>query len=98
MYIDLLKFERDPLEADGAIVYKAENFRLRFDVQEPPVEREDFRPVLIDVPSLSELERGLIEREIEYERHRGLTVGTSVLAFRDPSGNWLQVGEFRRVG
>ncbi len=97
LYVGLLRFEREPA-LPGQIVYKSETFRLRFDVLEPPVQRDDFRAAIIDVPSLADLEKALVERELPYERHCGLMPGTSVLVFQDPAGNWLQIGEFRRVG
>ena len=37
-YAGLLRFEREPAEAE--LVYRAENFRLRFDVTRPPIDRE----------------------------------------------------------
>jgi hypothetical protein len=95
-YVKLLKFEREETRREG-IVYKSENFRLWFDVLEPPIQREDFRPIGIDVPSLSNLERELIEREIEYLWQKGLLAGQHTLLLKDPAGNWVQIGEFRRV-
>jgi len=95
-YVKLLKFEREEAER-GTIVYKAENFRLYFDVLEPPITRGDFRPIGIDVPSLLDLERQLIEREIEYQWQKGLIVATHTLLLQDPAGNWVQIGEFRKV-
>src|SRR5262245_11191678 len=69
-YTGLLRFDRD-LSVEAQIVYKAENLRLLLDVIEPPVQRDDFRPIAIEVPSLSALEQQLIEREIEFQWQRG---------------------------
>jgi hypothetical protein len=95
-YVGLLKFVREGSDT-GHITYKSENWRLRFDVREPPVVREDFRPLGIDVPSLILLERELIAREIEYHRQKGLVAGQDTLLLQDPAGNWLQIGQFVRV-
>jgi len=92
-YVDLLKFAREPAEA--SLTYRAENVRLQFDVQRPPVEREDFRAVTIEVPVLADVEKKLIELETEYERQRGLLPGHDHLVLRDPAGNWVAVGEMR---
>jgi hypothetical protein len=85
-YVKLLNFERDDSRREG-IVYKAENFRLWFDVIEPPIRREDFRPIGIDVPSLLDLERELLERKIEYLWQKGLAAGLHTLLLQDPAGN-----------
>jgi hypothetical protein len=94
-YIGLLKFERDQ-KADG-LVYRADNFRLRFEIIEMRPERETIRPLAIEVPALVEIEHRLIERELEYSRQRGLTAGEDRLQLRDPAGNWIELAEFRRV-
>jgi hypothetical protein len=93
LYVGLLRFEREPAEA--ALVYRAENFRLRFDVQRPPVERDDYRAAMIEVPDLAAVEKKLIEDEIEYERQRGLSPAHDQLVLRDPAGNWISLGEMR---
>src|SRR6476659_6918275 len=54
-YIGMWGFERDEKESD--LVYRAENFRLRFDVLEPPISRDELRPVQIEVQSLRDAER-----------------------------------------
>jgi hypothetical protein len=92
-YIGILKFEREPAEA--ALTYRAENFRLHFDVLRPPIERADFRPVMVEVPSLAEMERQIIEQELEYERLRGLSPAQDQLVLQDPAGNWVSIGEMR---
>src|SRR5947209_20534128 len=50
-YVGLWQFERDLTEGGGAIVYRAENVRLRFDVvaEQKPIERETLRPQGIEV-------------------------------------------------
>ena len=95
-YVKLPRFEREGADL-GQITYKAENFRLYFDVLEPPIQRDDFRPIGIDVPVLAVIEQQLIERELEYERHKGLAAGQQTLLFQDPAGNWVQIGEMKRV-
>jgi hypothetical protein len=72
-YIMLLGLERlEPLEA---LIYRAENFNLYFDVLEPPLERDTLRALGIEVASLAETEKQLIEREIEHTRQKGLLPG-----------------------
>jgi hypothetical protein len=95
-YVGLLAFERQP---DSEFpVYRAENYRLVFDVAEPPLSRDDFRPLRIEVPSLQAAEQRLIESEVEYTRQRGLAPGSESLALLDPAGNWLEITEGRRIG
>jgi hypothetical protein len=97
-YLELLRFERDgaaEARAGFGIVYRAENFRLWFDVQEPPVQRDDFRAAMIEVPELARVQKQLIEREYEFERQRGLTPANDQLVMLDPAGNWISVGEMR---
>jgi len=95
-YVKLFRFEREGA-ASGHLTYKSENFRLYFDVLEPPIHRDDFRPIGIEVPILSVIEQQLIEHELEYERLKGLSPGQQTLLLQDPAGNWLQVGEMKRV-
>lgn len=95
-YVGLLKFEREGADA-GHIIYKADNFRLCFDVLEPPIDREDIRPIGINVRSLQLLEKQLYKREIEFEKERGLFAGQLWFLLQDPAGNWLQIGESRPI-
>lgn len=95
-YGKLLGFERQP--ASEFPVYRAENFRLLFDVLEPPIVREDFRPLRIEVPSLESTEQKLIDAEIEYSRQRGLMPGQESLVLLDPAGNWVEITEGRAIG
>jgi hypothetical protein len=95
-YVGLLKFLREGADV-GQITYKSENWRLYFDVLEPPISREDFRPVAIEIPNLGSLERELIDREIEFEWQKSLLPGQEQILLQDPAGNWVQVGQFQRV-
>lgn len=80
------------------LVYRAENFRLRFQTVEPPVARESLRAQGIEVPSLAEAEARLIEAEIEYTWERGLVPGRESLLLQDPAGNWVELVESRPTG
>ena len=94
-YVGLLRFAREP--AESSLTYRAENVRLHFDVQRPPLERDDFRAMTIEVPVLADVEKKLIELETAYERQRGLLPGHDHLVLRDPAGNWVAIGEMREV-
>ena len=94
-YLGLLRFEREP--ESHFPVYRAENFRLHFDVQEPPLQRQDMRPLGILVPSLAELEPKLIDAEIEYSRQGGLLPAQEALMLLDPAGNWVEITESREL-
>jgi hypothetical protein len=94
-YVGLLRFEREP---DFHFpIYRAENFRVIFDVLEPPIERETLRPLGIEVPSLGEIEQKLLDAEIKYVRQRGLMPGQESILLRDPAGNWVQIEERREL-
>jgi hypothetical protein len=95
-YGGLLRFEREGADL-GHLIYKAENFRLQFDVVEPPITRDDLRAIAIEVPSLQLLKAQLNEREIEYQWQRGLFAGGDTLLFLDPAGNWVAITERRQV-
>jgi hypothetical protein len=96
-YVAMLKFEREPAaEGINLLRYKAENFRLRIVMVDHPVDRDDNLRILgIVVPSLLAVEHGLIDREIEYVRQKGLIPGQESLLLRDPAGNWLEITEHR---
>jgi len=85
-------------EAPSGPVYRSENFRLRFQMVEPPVAHPSLRPQGIEVRSISEAEAKLTEAEIEYSRERALVPGQESLLLRDPAGNWLALTESRRTG
>jgi hypothetical protein len=95
-YLRILKFEREA----GSIypVYCAENFRLIFDVHEPPVARDDLRPLGIEVPSLLSIEQRLIEAKMEYTRVRSLMPAHESLVLLDPAGNWIEISESHPIG
>jgi len=96
-YAGLLNFERQESERDEdghELIYRAENFRLRIEVLERPLPREDFRPLAVAVPSLSDLAQRLAEARIEYERQRGLVPGLDNLLLYDPAGNSVIIGEY----
>lgn len=97
LYVDLLGFVRNP--ASGVLAYDADNFCLIFDpVENLPVQRTGLRAVGIEVESLGQTERRLVEAEIEYERRRGMTPGAEALCLYDPAGNALEIVERREVG
>jgi hypothetical protein len=98
-YVGLWQFERDLAEAP-AIVYRAENVRLRLEIvtDQKPIERDTLRPQGIEVLSLAEAELKLVEAERDYLRQRGLTPGQESLLLQDPAGNWIELFEVRRVG
>jgi hypothetical protein len=96
-YAGLLNFEREDPERDEVgheLIYRAENFRLRIEVLERPLPREDFRPLAVAVPSLNDLARRLAEASVEYERQRGLLPGLDNLILYDPAGNSVTIGEY----
>lgn len=92
-YIGLLAFERD--SGESGIVYRAENFRMRFIVNERPQPREDFRGVGVEVPNFSEIIARLNDAEIEFLRQRGLASGQESLLVLDPAGNWIEIFEMK---
>src|SRR5271168_5259825 len=57
-YVGLLKFEREETAGDDdahELVYRAENFRVRIQILERPVAREDLRPLNLVVNSVNDL-------------------------------------------
>lgn len=95
-YTVLLPFEREAHD-QGHVIYKAENYRLIFDIHEPPLSRDELRPTEILIRSLSVFRQQLIDREIEHEWQKGLTAGTHHILLQDPAGNWLAIGEWREM-
>lgn len=94
-YVGVLGFARTD---DGErLAYRADNFTLHFEVIEPPLRREDMRPLGLEVPSLADLELKLIEAEMEYARRRGLLPGEESITLLDPAGNWLEIIDRRGV-
>jgi len=94
-YVKFLGFER--MEPLTELVYRAENFLLRFDVKDQPIEHDSMRAIAIEVQSLAEAEKKLIEAEIDYARHRGITPGMESILLLDPAGNWVELVESRGV-
>lgn len=95
-YVDLLEFEREEGPA-GAPVYRADNFRLRFEWVEEKRGETDLKPVLIEVQSLPQAEMKLIEAKIEYTRQRALLAGRESLLLLDPAGNWVELVQVQAV-
>ena len=94
-YMGLLNFARDASEP--GLIYRAENFRLHFQLQESLIVRGDFRALQIEVKSLEDAERKLHEAQIEFVRQCSLTPGVERLVLKDPAGNWLELMEVRLV-
>ena len=94
-YVGLLRFERD-LET-SEVVYRAGNFRLRFEVLECPPDRDDMRAVGIAIPSLTEMIQKLSDQDIEFARQRGISPAQDTLLLLDPAGNWIELSEMTRV-
>jgi hypothetical protein len=90
-YVGLLKFERDLTEP--GIVYRAENWRIQFDLIEQPRPREEYRNLGVIVPSLADLAGRFDDAEIPYVRQRGLIAGQESLLLADPGGNLLEISE-----
>ena len=101
-YAGLLKFERDggPDEADGdrhRIIYHAERWRLIFDVVERPASRDDYRPVMVQIPHFGDFIEALAERKTEYEWQKGVAPGVETVFLQDPAGFWVSVGPLRAI-
>jgi hypothetical protein len=94
-YSSMLLFVK---ELGHGIVYRADNFRLRFDVVDGIIERDGYRPVTIEVQSLADTREKLDAREIEYTREKSLTLGHESLSLTDPAGNYVEIVEFRPIG
>jgi len=93
-YVGLLQFQR----VAGELTFRAENFLLRFDVKtDQPIVHDSLRPLGVEVPSLADVERKIIELEMEYTRLKGTTPGQETLLVLDPAGNWVEIGEVRLV-
>ena len=96
-YESILMFERETQCASSEICYKAENGKLFFELTNESIDRQDLRPIGVEVPFLGIIETKLVEREIDYQRLRGLTAGHDALLVRDPAGNWVSITEARGV-
>ncbi len=94
-YVGLLGFERmPPLEE---LIYRADNYLLRFSIREPPVVHESLRALIVEVPSLAEAMQKLNAAELEYTRQKGLDPGTESIVLLDPAGNWIELVESRLI-
>ena len=94
-YVGLLQFERD-LKCDR-VVYKAENFRLRFEFVEGQVIRDDMMMLGIVVKSLADTAKKFDEAKVTFSRERGITAGEERLLLLDPAGNWIRVTQSKRI-
>ncbi|HEY0008740.1 MAG TPA: hypothetical protein VGB55_08460 [Tepidisphaeraceae bacterium] len=89
-YVGLLHFVRE----DGALCYKAERFRVCFRIVDQFSERDDYRPLMMQIPHWHDFRNALEEQGTPYEYQQGLTPGAEVLLLRDPAGNFVSVGMF----
>ena len=92
-YAQMLEFVRADVPGEEGLVvtYQSDNFRLRFRLSEGLIVHADYRPTQIQVESLANAERKLIEREIEYTRQKSVSVGYESLLLQDPAGNWVEL-------
>jgi hypothetical protein len=98
IYVKVLEFQRVPQPVDAhRITYQADNARLNFTVKEPTFARDDFRPIQIEVLSLAVLSNKLIEREIEFTRQKSIIPGQESVVFQDPSANFVEVTERKKI-
>lgn len=93
-YGDMLKFNREYADGD-VVVFGAENFRLLIRLVDPPVLRDDLRPILIEIPDLLAMENALVARKIDYQRIRRLTLAHASLVLMDPARNFVELLEYR---
>jgi len=96
-YVSLLGFVREREEGGDEIVYRADNFRLRFFVLERRAAREGYRSLGVIVPSLAALVQRLDDAGIDFVRQRGLELGSDSILVCDPTGNPVEISEFRVV-
>ena len=89
-YVGMLKLDRDP---QLPLAYRAANFAIVFQVEDPPVEHQSMRAIGIEVQSLSVTQQQLIDREIEFVLQRGLQPGHLSILLQDPAGNWIELIE-----
>jgi hypothetical protein len=89
-YVDLLQLVRDP---GAELAYRAANFAIVFQVVEPPVRRQDMRAIGIEVQSLADMRKKLVDAEIEHVLQRRLTPGMLSILLQDPAGNWIELSE-----
>ncbi len=97
-YVGLLGFEMADAGEDFPTAFQAENARVLVQVYEKPFKREDMRALGIEVRSLPEVERRLIEAEVSFLKQKAVATGQEALLLEDPAGNWLQLVEYRVIG
>lgn len=97
-YVGMLAFVKCPTEPSSQVrIYRADNFLLRVVFRDGLIERDDYRPAVIEVLSLAQTEHKLIDAEIDYTRQKTVAVGEESLSLQDPSGNWIEIVERREV-
>ncbi|MGN6627991.1 MAG: hypothetical protein ACTHLN_15335 [Tepidisphaeraceae bacterium] len=95
-YVGLLKFERDTKDPT-CIAFKAERFRVCFDIVELPPTRDDYRAVQVEIPHFADFIEALHERQIDFEWQKGVSPGIELAFLQDPAGYWVSVGPIRKV-
>ncbi len=78
-------------------IYRADNHCVVFHLCEGLVARDSCRALGVELDSLSQVESSLIDRQIEYQRLRGVNPGVESIWVRDPSGNWVEIMERRPI-
>jgi len=96
-YVGLLQFERDTADAEAAIVYRAERWRLLFDLHETFPVRDDYRATQVAVPHFDDVVRLLTDAETPFEWQKGTAPGLEAILLQDPSGNWVRVEPIRAI-
>jgi len=94
-YVDILKFDRD--DSEDGLAYRAENWRLRFELLERPQPREDYRLLGVVVPSLADIVGRLTDAGVSYTLQVGLLAGQECIVISDPCGNLLAITESRAI-
>ena len=94
LYVGLLEFAKDD---PAKLTYRADNLCVHFHVVEGLIARDSYRPLVVEVLSLRDVEKKLLEDEREHERQRGLTPGSEQIALLDPSGNLVHIVEARPI-
>ena len=65
-YVGMWGFE-PVLAGEGGLGFRADNFRLILEMREGLIEREDLRPIGVEIRSLAEAEQKIIDAELEYQ-------------------------------
>lgn len=93
-YTELLPLVREPGDVPR---YRAERFAVVFDLVDPPVTRDAYQPLGIELYDLAPVEQALLELGYDFERVTGLVPGADALLLQDPAGNWVALTEYREV-